>query len=77
MSLHCLYSLADMVDAAIGISGYLFPFTPFDSKLNKPVHVIYGLADDLRPWEYTKVVYEGKIGEENMTMIEGMRHNID
>jgi predicted esterase len=50
MSLHCLYSLPELVDAAIGISGYLFPFTHFDGALKNPVHVIYGLADDLRPW---------------------------
>ena len=61
MSLHCLYSLPQLVDAAIGISGYLFPFTPFDPSLKNPAHIIYGLADDLRPWETTKVVYKGKI----------------
>jgi hypothetical protein len=53
--------LPRLVDAAIGISGYLFPFTPFDPSLKNPAHIIYGLADDLRPWETTKVVYKGKI----------------
>jgi hypothetical protein len=57
MALHCLYSLPELVDAAIGISGYLFPITPFDGSLKNGVHVIYGLADDLRPWEYTKFTY--------------------
>lgn len=59
LSLHCLYSLPELVSAAVGISGYLFPFSPFDPA--KEAHVIYGLSDDLRPWQYTKTTYEGKI----------------
>ncbi len=57
MSLHCLYSEPKLVDAAIGISGYLFPITKFGPAVSNYVHIIYGLADNLRPWEYTKVTY--------------------
>lgn len=45
MSLHCLYSEPKLVDAAIAISGYLFPITKFDSGIHNYVHIIYGLAD--------------------------------
>lgn len=48
MSLHCLYSLPELVSAAVGISGYLFPFSPFDPA--KEAYIIYGQADSLRPW---------------------------
>lgn len=76
MSLHCLYSLPELIDGAIGISGYLFPITPFFYPSN-PVHIIYGLSDALRPWEYTKVTYEGKISHDKITLIEGMGHYFD
>lgn len=41
----------------------MFPFTKFDPHSKKPVKVIYGKKDKVRPWEYTKVTYEGRIPE--------------
>jgi hypothetical protein len=39
--------------------------------------VTYGLADDLRPWEYTKITYQGKIGEDRIALVGGMKHEIN
>jgi len=35
------------------------------------------LDDDLRPWEFTKLTYEGKISEEQFRLIPGMKHEIN
>jgi hypothetical protein len=43
------------------IHRYLFPITNFDKELLKKKRIIYGNSDNLRPWEYTKITYEGKI----------------
>ena len=75
MSIHCLYKRPELVDAAIGIAGYFFPITPYDPKVKNPLHVIYGLQDDLRPWNHTKVTYYGRLGENQISFVEGMAHN--
>lgn len=57
MSLHCFYEMPETIDAIIGISGYLFPFSKFNRDDKRRLRVLYGNADILRPWEYVKVVY--------------------
>jgi predicted ThiF/HesA family dinucleotide-utilizing enzyme len=37
---------------------------------------LYGKSDKVRPWELTKVTYEGKIGEEKFKFIAGMGHEV-
>lgn len=59
------------------ISRYLFPITKFDPTISNHVSIIYGLADDLRPWELTKVTYEGKIKLTKISMVEAMKHEIN
>lgn len=61
MALHCLYATKIQFAGVVGVSGYLFPITPFDKDNGTPKVVIYGLADPLRPWEYVKVTYQDKL----------------
>lgn len=49
MSFHSFYKENDKIDAVIGLSGYLFPITPFKES-EKFQRVLYGKIDDLRPW---------------------------
>ncbi len=42
MSLHCLYEMPETIYGAIGIAGYLFPISKFDSKLANPIKIILG-----------------------------------
>lgn len=63
MALHCLYSTKIDFAGCVGVSGYLFPITPFNN-LSTFKRIIYGLADPLRPWEYVKVTYHDKIPKE-------------
>ena len=60
----------------IAVSGYLFPFTPH-APTDRPLRIIYGKIDDIRPWEYVKVTYEGKIGEEKIKMLENTKHEVN
>lgn len=76
MSLHSFYKETDKLDGVIGISGYLFPFTPFQ-KSEKFVEILYGKMDDLRPWDFVKVVYEGKIEVDKITLVENTKHEIN
>jgi hypothetical protein len=41
------------------------------------VSLIYGLADNLRPWEHVKVTYYGRLSEKHMNFIAGMKHEIN
>lgn len=64
MSLHSYYELPHVIDYVIGAAGYLFPFSKYSAEKTKGnIKIIYGLNDDLRPWEYTKVTYEKKFEE--------------
>jgi hypothetical protein len=40
------------------------------------LRILYGKSDKVRPWELTKVTYEGKIGEEKFKFIAGMGHEV-
>jgi hypothetical protein len=40
---------------------YMFSITKFDPESKKPIKIIYGKNDKVRPWEFTKITYEGKI----------------
>jgi len=44
--------------------------------MKNPLHVIYGKDDNLRPWDHTKVTYYGRLGENQISFVEGMAHNI-
>jgi hypothetical protein len=59
------------------LSSYLFPITKFDPTISNYVAIIHGTVDDLRPWKLTKYTYEGKIGLDKITMVEGMKHEIN
>jgi predicted esterase len=61
MSLYSFFSCRDKIDAVIGISGFLFPIVPF-WPTDRYHHVLYGTEDKLRPWEYGKHTFYGKIG---------------
>lgn len=39
----------------------MFSITKFDPESKKPIKIIYGKNDKVRPWEFTKITYEGKI----------------
>ena len=39
--------------------------------------MIHGLADDLRPWEAVKITHEGKTPQDKITLIPGMKHEIN
>ena len=69
MSLHCFFSLPSMIDFCVGISGFLFPFTPFNEYDSKRLQIIYGLADDYRPWNHSKLTYEGKLQSNRITLV--------
>lgn len=60
----------------IGVSGYLFPFTEWQdtARFHK---IVYGKEDMLRPWEYVKVTYEGKIGGEHVALLEETKHEVN
>lgn len=76
MSLHCLYSTKIEFAGVIGVSGYLFPITPFDKENNTPKVIVYGAADSIRPWEYVKITYHDKIDAKQIVLIEGMDHEV-
>lgn len=76
MALHCLYSTKIEFAGVVGVSGYLFPITPFDKNNPTPKVIVYGLADVLRPWEYVKVTYQDKIDSKQIVLIEGMEHEV-
>jgi hypothetical protein len=44
--------------------------------MKNPLFVIYGLADDLRPWELTKVSYYGRMSEQQVSFVPGAKHEI-
>lgn len=79
MTLHCFYEEPQAIDAMLGISGYLFPFSKFNSEDKRKARVLYGQADLLRPWDYVKVMYEGKFSEENgkLLMIPETGHEVN
>ena len=52
----------------------MFEITKFDPNINKPLRLIYGLNDKVRPWEYTRVTYEGKIPLEKFKFVPKMGH---
>ena len=76
MSLHCFYETKIQWAGAIGVSGYLFPITSFDQSIQIPKRIVYGDQDDLRPWEIVKVTYQNKISEEDIVMVEGVKHEM-
>lgn len=53
---------------------YFFPITKYDPKVKNPLYLIYGLEDDLRPWELTKVTYYGRMSEKQMIFLPGVKH---
>ncbi len=54
----------------------MFPITKFDPQSNKPIRVIYGKNDKVRPWDFTKITYEGKIPEDKFKFVSGMGHEV-
>lgn len=76
MALHCLYSTPIEFAGVIGVSGYLFPITPFSKELKTPKVIIYGLADPLRPWDFVKVTYKEKFEEKDFVLVGGMEHEV-
>lgn len=38
--------------------------------------MVYGLSDDLRPWELVKVTYYGRMSEKQILFVEGAKHEI-
>lgn len=41
------------------------------------MEILYGKIDDIRPWDIVKVVYEGKIGLDKITLLENTKHEIN
>ena len=55
----------------------MFPFTKFDPKSKKLLKLIYGKNDKVRPWQFTKITYEGKIPEDRIKFVSGMGHEVN
>lgn len=76
MSLHSFFAEKQKIDAVIGFSGYLFPFTKFE-KTNRYLRIIHGKSDSLRPWEHVKVTYDNKIDPSLITLVDNTDHEIN
>lgn len=60
----------------IGFSGYLFPFTS-NEPTPRFLRIIYGKADNIRPWEYVKTTYENKIEMDKISLVDNTAHEIN
>ena len=76
MSLHSFYETKIEWAGVIGVAAYMFSITKFDKENKIPKRIIHGTQDILRPWEFVKVTYEGKIGPEDIVLVEGVGHEM-
>ena len=53
----------------------MFPFSKYQ-KTEGIIRIIYGKADNLRPWEYVKVTFEKKF-EEEVVLLEETDHEVN
>ena len=77
MSIHCLFSQPNLVDAAIGIGGYFLAITNYDPEIKSRLTILHGKDDKDRPWDAVKYSYFGKIDESEVKFIDGMGHNVN